>query len=132
MKEFFVKKEHEKLRLDKAVAVQYKDLSRTNIQKLIDDEKILVNNKIAKSSYKVEIGDKICVEEVKAKEISLQAQDIPLEIIYEDNDIIVVNKPKGMVVHPACGNLDRNISKCNNGNMQEFFIWNRWRNKATE
>lgn len=106
MREFIVKKEHEKLRLDKVIAVECIDLSRTNIQRLIEEEKILVNNKKQKASYKVEIGDKICIEEVKAKEISLQAQNIPLEIIYEDDDIIVVNKPKGMVVHPACGNTD--------------------------
>ena len=106
MKEFIVKDEHEKLRLDKVIATVYTDLSRTNIQRLIEEEKVLVNNKIQKASYKVEIGDRICIEEVEAKEIFLEAQDIPLEIIYEDNDIIVVNKPKGMVVHPACGNHD--------------------------
>ncbi len=82
------------------------EYSRTAIQRLIDEEKIKVNNKKEKSSYKVQNGDKIEIEEEKAKEIELKAQDIPLEILYEDNDIIVVNKPKGMVVHPANGNPD--------------------------
>ena len=82
------------------------DYSRTAIQRLIDEDKIKVNGKKEKSSYKVQYGDKIEIEEEPAKEIELKAQDIPIEILFEDNDIIVVNKPKGMVVHPANGNPD--------------------------
>ncbi len=82
------------------------EYSRTAIQRLIDEEKIKVNGKKEKTSYKVKQGDKIEIEEEPAKEIELKAQNIPLEILYEDNDIIVVNKPKGMVVHPANGNPD--------------------------
>ncbi len=104
MKEFVIEEEYAKLRLDKAIALKFTDLSRTNIQRLIEDEKVFVNDKKAKAAYKVEIGDKIQVEEIEAKEIYLEAQDIPLDIIYEDNDIIVVNKQKGLVVHPANGN----------------------------
>lgn len=106
MKEFVIEEGYAGLRLDKAIALKFTDLSRTNIQRLIEDEKVFVNGKKAKASYKVEIGDKIQVEEIEAKEISLEAQDIPLDIIYEDNDIIVVNKQKGLVVHPANGNPD--------------------------
>lgn len=106
MKEFVVEEEYAKLRLDKAIALKFTDLSRTNIQRLIEEEKVFVNGKKAKASYKVEIEDKIQLEEVEAKELSLKAQDIPLDIIYEDNDIIVVNKQKGLVVHPAIGNPD--------------------------
>ena len=80
--------------------------SRANIQRLIQDKKILVNGKETKVSYKVQLKDKISIENVQPKEVSLEAQDIPLDILYEDKDIIVVNKPKGMVVHPANGNLD--------------------------
>ena len=82
------------------------EYSRVAIQRLIDEEKIMVNGKKTKASYKVQIGDKISVIKEEAKEIELKAQEIPLEILYEDNDIIVVNKPKGMVVHPANGNPD--------------------------
>ena len=82
------------------------EYSRTAIQRLIDNDKISVNGKKEKTSYKVKQGDIIEIEEEPAKEIDLKAQDIPLEILYQDNDIIVVNKPKGMVVHPANGNLD--------------------------
>ena len=82
------------------------EYSRATVQRLIDDEKIIINGKKEKASYKVQKGDKIEIEEEPAKDIELKAQDIPLEILYEDNDIIVVNKPKGMVVHPANGNPD--------------------------
>ena len=82
------------------------DISRTSIQRLIEEQKILVNNKKIKVSYKVQQKDIISIEEDKPKDIELKAQDIPIDILYEDKDIIVVNKPKGMVVHPANGNLD--------------------------
>ena len=82
------------------------EYSRMAIQRLINDGKIIVNGKKIKASYKVQNGDKIKIEEEKPKEIELKAQNIPLEVLYEDNDIIVVNKPKGMVVHPANGNPD--------------------------
>lgn len=106
MKQFIVKQEQANLRLDKVVANEYKELSRTNIQKLIEENRVLVNNKIQKASYKVSVNDIIQIEEVQAKEIDLKPQDIPLDIIYEDDDIVVVNKQKGLVVHPANGNLD--------------------------
>ena len=75
-------------------------------QRLIEDGNILVNGKNAKVSYKIQENDKISVEIPEPKQIELKAQNIPIEIIYEDSDIIVVNKPKGMVVHPANGNPD--------------------------
>ena len=106
MKRFIVDKENINKRIDAYLAIKSKDLSRVAIQRLISEEKILVNNKKTKSSYKVQEGDIINLEEEKPKEVDLKAQDIPIEIIYEDNDIIVVNKPEGMVVHPANGNPD--------------------------
>lgn len=106
MKKFIVEKEDENKRLDTYLVLKNKDISRTMIQKMIDEENILVNNKKQKASYRVLQGDIISLNEVAPKEISLEAQDIPLDIIYEDKDIIVVNKPKGLVVHPANGNPD--------------------------
>lgn len=106
MKEFIIGEEYVKLRLDKAIALKFTDLSRTNIQRLIEEEKVYVNGKKVKASYKVENGDKVQLEEIEAKEISLQPQEIPLDIIYEDSDIIVINKQKGLVVHPANGSPD--------------------------
>lgn len=106
MKQFKIEQENANLRLDKAIANEYPDLSRTNIQRLIEENKVWVNKKNQKASYKVSIEDKIEIEEVEAQEIELKPQDIPLDIVYEDNDIIVVNKQKGLVVHPANGNQD--------------------------
>lgn len=106
MKQFTIELEQANLRLDKAITIKYPDISRVAIQRYIDNEKIKVNNKIQKPSYKAKIGDHIIIEEEEAKTIDLKPQDIPLDIIYEDNDIIVVNKPKGLVVHPANGNPD--------------------------
>ena len=73
---------------------------------MLEDGNILVNDVIKKSSYKVKKGDVIKIEIPEPKESKIEAQDIPIEIVYEDNDIIVVNKPKGLVVHPANGNED--------------------------
>jgi 23S rRNA pseudouridine1911/1915/1917 synthase len=92
-------------RIDAYLAIKT-DFSRANIQRLIENEKILLNGKKVKVSYKVQKDDEISIEEEKPKDISLKAQDIPIDVLYEDNDIIVVNKPKGMVVHPANGNPD--------------------------
>ncbi len=82
------------------------EFSRVNIQRLIENEKILVNGKKIKVSYKIQKNDVIFIEIEEPKETSIIAQNIPLEILYEDKDIIIVNKPKGMVVHPANGNPD--------------------------
>jgi len=106
LKEYIIDDNIKNIRLDKVVTILNPDLSRSMIQKMLDDGKILVNEKQEKASYKTKIGDKIFIEEVIAKEIELKAQDIPIEVIYEDSDIIVVNKPKGIVVHPANGNPD--------------------------
>ena len=106
MKEYIINEETKNIRLDKVIAIIDKDLSRSMIQKMLEDGKILVNDNKEKASYKTKLGDNIKVEEIIPKQIELKAQDIPVEIIYEDNDIIVVNKPKGMVVHPANGNPD--------------------------
>ncbi len=96
----------ENIRLDIWLAKEYQELSRTMIQKLIEEGQIQVNGENKKISYKVQKGDKITINIPEAKEVNLKPQDIPLEVIYEDKDIIVVNKPKGMVVHPANGNPD--------------------------
>ena len=106
METFIVKKPEENNRIDSYLAKQKDELSRVAIQRLIEEEKILVNGKKTKPSYKIQENDEITMEKEEPKEIELKAQDIPVEIIYEDNDIIVVNKPKGMVVHPANGNPD--------------------------
>lgn len=97
---------NEKIRLDAYISKEIEDLSRSMIQKLLEEDKINVNGKIEKPSYKIQEGDIIEVSIEEPKEVKIEAQDIPLDIIYEDNDILVVNKQKGLVVHPANGNPD--------------------------
>ena len=93
-------------RLDKLVSNLEKKLSREAIQRMIKTSKILVNEKQAKPSYKTIIGDIITIEDEVVQEIDLKPQEMPLDIIYEDNDILVINKEKGIVVHPGNGNPD--------------------------
>ena len=100
-----VKEGEENNRIDAYISSKT-DISRVTVQRLIKEGNVLVNNKEVKASYKTKIDDEISVEEEKPKEIEIKAQNIPIPILYEDNDIIVVNKPKGMVVHPANGNID--------------------------
>ncbi len=106
METYIVKQEDQGKRLDTYISNQNNDLTRTAVQRLIEQEKILVNGKKRKVAYKVTEGDMVIIEETEAQMIELKAQEIPIDIIYEDSDIIVVNKPKGMVVHPANGNPD--------------------------
>ena len=106
MKEYIVSQEEKGKRLDTYIPSVDTDITRTSAQRLIEDGNILVNGKNAKVSYKIQENDKISVEIPEPKQIELKAQNIPIEIVYEDSDIIVVNKPKGMVVHPANGNPD--------------------------
>ena len=100
-----VKEGEENNRIDAYISSKT-DISRVTVQRLIKEGNVLVNNKEVKASYKTKIDDEISVEEEKPIEVEIKAQNIPIPILYEDNDIIVVNKPKGMVVHPANGNLD--------------------------
>ena len=90
-------------RIDMYVAEKL-EISRVTVQRLIEDKKIILNGKSIKPSYKVKEGDIIKYEMEEPKEINVKPEDIPLEVLYEDSDIIVINKPKGMVVHPANGN----------------------------
>lgn len=101
---FIVDKDNVSKRLDIYLSENIKDVTRSYIKTLIDDNKVLVNNKSQKSGYKIKLNDSIDVTLEEKKNEDIIAQDIPLEILYEDDDIIIVNKPKGMVVHPANGN----------------------------
>ena len=80
------------------------DFSRNSVQILIEEDKISVNDKPVTKSYKMKTGDVLAIVIEEAKDVGIEAEDIPLDIYYEDSDLLVVNKPKGMVVHPANGN----------------------------
>lgn len=95
------------LRADKWICEQNGDITRSALQKLIADGGVTVNGKtISKSSAKLKNGDEVCIKVPDPVELDVKAQNLPIEIVYEDNDLLVVNKPKGMVVHPAAGNYD--------------------------
>lgn len=106
MKKIVVDKLNIGERLDSYIASKDENLTRTAVKRLIENGNIIVNGKLQKISYKIRENDIIEIEEPEVKELNIQAQDIPIEVIYEDTDIIVVNKPKGLVVHPANGNWD--------------------------
>ena len=100
---FVVNDEQEDERIDKLCAQLCPEQSRSFIQKLIKDAAVLVNGKAVKPSYSLKEGDKIVIDLPPAMTPDIPAEDIPLDIVYEDTDLLVVNKPKGMVVHPAPG-----------------------------
>ena len=106
MEKYIVKSNEQGKRLDTYISSQNEKITRTSAQRLIEQGNILVNGKKQKVAYKIAENDTITVQQEEPKQIELKAQKIPIEIIYEDEDIIVVNKPKGMVVHPANGNPD--------------------------
>lgn len=91
------------LRIDRFLGSRLQQVSRSYLQKLVKDGAVLVNGKPVKSSYKVENGDRIRLEIPDAIEPEIEAEPMALDILYEDSDIILINKPKGMVVHPAAG-----------------------------
>lgn len=93
-------------RLDTYVSSLNSNISRANCQRLIKEGNVLVNGNLSKEAYRVKLGDEILVKIEPPKEAKIEAQEIPLDIVYEDNDIIVINKAKGMVVHPGNGNMD--------------------------
>lgn len=92
------------VRIDSALTMLKDDLTRSSVQRLISDGLVFVDEHTVPKNYKVKTGDILRVEIPKPRELCAEAQDIPIEIVYEDNDLLVVNKPKGMVVHPAAGN----------------------------
>ncbi len=101
--EYIITQEQVNTRIDRFLSDINPDISRSYIQKLLLDGNILVNGNSAKSNYKLRLGDSICMTIPEPEEIDILPEDIPLDIVFEDSDILIVNKPKGMVVHPAAG-----------------------------
>lgn len=104
--DFTVEKEEEGVRIDKFLADNQEDLTRTFLQKLIKDGMVMVNNKAVKANYKVCQADSITVMLPPPIDLSIEPENIPIDILYEDKDIVIVNKEKGMVVHPAAGHYN--------------------------
>ncbi|QUH31585.1 RluA family pseudouridine synthase [Vallitalea guaymasensis] len=100
---FLIEAEDAGMRIDKFISDRLPDYSRSFIQKLIKENNLTVNNSEIKSNYKLKARDEINIVIPEPKELDIVAEDIPLDIVYEDKDVILVNKPQGMVVHPAPG-----------------------------
>ena len=97
--------EEENIRIDTYLSNKL-DISRSKIQKLIDEEKVTVNGKVIKSNYKTKINDEIEIDDELDFDISVEPVEIPLDIVYEDEYLMIINKPSGLVVHPAPGHYD--------------------------
>lgn len=96
-------------RIDKVICSFSKELSRSGVQKMMECGAVTIASKPVSKNYKVRLGDKISVVIPKPRELELEPENIELDIRYEDSDLLVVNKPKGMVVHPAAGNYDKTL-----------------------
>lgn len=107
--EIIVEENETGLRLDAYLAGKIPDLSRSYIQRLINDNLVLVNGESTKGKIKTSTGMKIVVNVPEPEPLSLDPENIPLDIVYEDSDILVINKPRDMVVHPAPGNRDNTL-----------------------
>jgi 23S rRNA pseudouridine1911/1915/1917 synthase len=103
---FDISPEMEGERIDKCISSYMEELSRSYIQKIIKDKNVFVNDSEVKANYRTRVDDRVRFTIPDAVEPDIPPQDIPLDIIYEDKDILVVNKPKGMVVHPAPGHYE--------------------------
>ncbi len=106
MAEYHVTEQDQGMRIDQFLCKYQPDVSRSAIQKWIKDGNVLVQGKTCKANYRINQGDTIALFVPEPVEVSIQPQDIPLDILYEDKDLLIVNKPKGMVVHPAPGHPD--------------------------
>ena len=109
MNNFVVTSEYVGLRIDKYLSIVLTDFSRTRISLLIEEGNVFVNEKEAKGSYKVKENDEIKINIPEVKELEIKKEDIPLDIVYEDNDILIINKPQGMVVHPSNGHFEHTL-----------------------
>ena len=106
MNSWFVEKERDNTRIDKFLNEQMADISRSYIQKLIKDDLVTVDLRPVKANYKVKEGDRVEVTFPEPVSLDIEPENIPLDIIYEDEDVLLVNKPKDMVVHPSAGHMD--------------------------
>lgn len=96
-------------RIDKFLSEQMESQSRSYLQKLIKDGQVTVNGSVVKSNYKVQTGEQVCVCIPELAEPDILPEDIPLDILFEDSDVLVINKPKGMVVHPSAGHYTQTV-----------------------
>jgi len=124
MAEYHVTEQDQGMRIDQFLCKYQPDVSRSAIQKWIKDGNVLVQGKTCKANYRINQGDTIALFVPEPVEVSIQPQDIPLDILYEDKDLLIVNKPKGMVVHPAPGHPDGTLVNA------IMYHWHQWRDPS--
>ena len=107
--EFIVESDFAEKRIDVFLSEKLPEHSRSYYQKLLGEELVLVDGKVIKSNYKLKAGENVCIEMPEPVALEIPAEDIPLDIVYEDEHLIVINKPQGMVVHPAHGNYTNTL-----------------------
>ena len=105
MNSWFVDTDANNMRIDRFISERMADTSRSYIQKLIKDELVTVDSKVVKSNYKVKEGEWVKIVLPEPVSLDIEAENIPLDILYEDSDVLLVNKPKDMVVHPSAGHV---------------------------
>lgn len=105
MNSWFVENDANNMRIDRFISERMSDTSRSYIQKLIKDERVTVDSKVVKSNYKVKEGEWVEIVLPEPVSLDIEAENIPLDILYEDSDVLLVNKPKDMVVHPSAGHV---------------------------
>lgn len=105
MNSWFVDTDANNMRIDRFISERMADTSRSYIQKLIKDELVTVDSKVVKSNYKVKEGEWVEIVLPEPVSLDIEAENIPLDILYEDSDVLLVNKPKDMVVHPSAGHV---------------------------
>ena len=98
--------ENEQMRADKWISLKNEDITRSMLQKLIESGNVTVNRKVISKSFKLKNNDEVVILIPEPEGLDVKSENLPIEIVYEDDDLLVVNKPKGMVVHPAAGNYD--------------------------
>lgn len=108
-KEIVIGQKQENQRIDKGISLEAEGISRSRLQKLLKEEMVLVNEKPVKPSYRLQAGDTVCVQIPQSRPVSIVPEEIPLDILYEDDFLLVVNKPQGMVVHPAPGHAEHTL-----------------------
>ena len=106
---YIVLEEDVNTRIDKLIPAKFSDFSRSFIQKYVDEGHLLVNGSATKSNYKVKLNDVITIEIQENVELEVLPENLNLDIVYEDSDVVVVNKPKGMSVHPAAGSYTKTL-----------------------
>ena len=114
--------------MDAVLARLVEELSRTGVQRLIEKGNVSVNGEtITLKKYKLRCGDEVVVLMEEPTVLEVAAQDIPIEIVYEDDDVLIVNKAKGMVVHPGCRQSGRNTRQCDTLALRRKTFSDQWR-----